>query len=58
MSDFRSMDGEFDPRLVPYFCEDSDHEIFSMVILVLQLIEDGLLSVTHESMCMKYWLTA
>ena len=52
------MDGEFDPRLVPYFCEDSDHEIFSMVILVLQLIEDGLLSVTHESMCMKYWLTA
>ena len=35
-----------------------DHEIFSMVILLLPLIQEGLVSVTRESMCMKYWLTA
>ena len=28
-----------------------DHEIFSMVILLLPLIQDGLLSVASESMC-------
>ena len=32
-----------------------DHEIFSMVILLLPLIQQGLLSVTSES---EYWLTA
>ena len=41
---------EFD--LVPY-CE-----IISTVILLLRLIQEGLLSVTNESMCMKNWLTA
>ena len=35
-----------------------DHEIISTVILLLPLIQDGLLSVTSESMCMKHWLTA
>ena len=35
-----------------------DHEIFSMVILLLPQIKEGLLSVTIESMCTKYWLTA
>ena len=35
-----------------------DHENVSMVILLLTLIEEGLLSVTSESMCKKYWLTA
>ena len=35
-----------------------DHEIISMVILLLPLIQEGLLSVTSESMCTKYWLTA
>ena len=34
-----------------------DHEIISTVILLLPLIQEGLLSVTNESMCMKYWLT-
>ena len=34
-----------------------DHEIISMVILLLLLIQEGLLSVTSESMCKKYWLT-
>ena len=31
-----------------------DHEIFSMVILLLPLIQEGLLLVTSESMCTKY----
>ena len=35
-----------------------DHEIISMVILLLPLIQEGLLSVTSEIMCTKYWLTA
>ena len=35
-----------------------DHEIISTVILLLRLIQGGLLSVTSESMCTKYWLTA
>ena len=35
-----------------------DHEIISMVILLLLLTQEGLLSVTSKSMCMKYWLTA
>ena len=35
-----------------------DREIISTVILILPLIQEGLLSVTSESMCTKYWLTA
>ena len=35
-----------------------DNEIFSMVSLLLPLIQEGLVSVTSESMCTKYWLTA
>ena len=34
------------------------HVIFSMVILLLHLIQKGLLSVTSKSMFKKYWLTA
>ena len=34
-----------------------DDEIISMVNLLL-LIQEGLLSVTSKSMCLKYWLTA
>ena len=34
-----------------------DHEIMSKVIPLLPLIQEGLFSVTSESMCMKYWLT-
>ena len=33
-----------------------DHEIISTVILLL--IQEGLLSVTIESMCTKYWVDA
>ena len=38
-----------------------DHEIISMVILLPFaecIIQEGLLSVTSESICTKYWLTA
>ena len=35
-----------------------DHELISMVvILLLPLIQEGMLSVTSESMCTKYWFT-
>ena len=37
---------------------ETDHEIFSTVILSLPLIQEGLLSVTSGSKCTKYWLTA
>ena len=37
---------------------ETDHEIISIIILILLLIQEGLLSVTSESMCTKYWLTA
>ena len=33
-----------------------DHEIFSIVILLLSVIQEGILSVTSESMCTKYCL--
>ena len=34
-----------------------DHEIISTIILIPSLIQEGLLSVTSEIMCMKSWLT-
>ena len=34
------------------------HEIISMVILPLLLIQEGQLSVTCKNICTKYWLTA
>ena len=34
------------------------HEIISTAILLLRLIQEEGLSVTSESMCTKYWLTA
>ena len=43
------------PDLSHTFAE-IDHEIISTAII--PLIQEGLLSVTSESMCMKYWLTA
>ena len=35
-----------------------DCEIFSLVILLHPLIQEGLVSVTSKRMCKKYWLTA
>ena len=40
------------PAQSPTFVE-TDHEIFSMVVLLLLLIQEGLGSVTSESMCTK-----
>ena len=39
----------------PHTFVEIDHEIFSVIILLLPLIQEGLLSVTSESMCTKYW---
>ena len=37
---------------------ETDHEIISMVILLPSAdFQEGLLSVTSESMCTNYWLT-
>ena len=44
-SDCRSRGHKFEPGLIPYIC-------------LYPLIQKGLLSVTSESMCTKYWLTA
>ena len=51
-SNCRSKECEFNTFL------ETDHEIISMVILLLPLIQEGLLSVTSENMCTKDWLTA
>ena len=40
----------------PHTLMEIDHEVLSTAILLL-LIQEGLLSVTSESMCTKYWLT-
>ena len=42
----------------PHSFIEIDHEIFSTVILSLQLIQEGKLSVTCKRMCTEYWLTA
>ena len=55
-SNCRSRGREFDSGPIPYIIE-SDHEIISTVIILLPLIQEGLLSVTSQIMCMKYWLT-
>ena len=38
------------------FVETDDHEVFSTVILLLLLIQEGLVSATKENICTKYWL--
>ena len=46
------------PILLNHIFMEIDHEIISTVILFLPLIQEGLLSVTIEFTCTKYWLTA
>ena len=49
------------PSLVParsHTFIEIDHEIISTVILLLPVIQEGLLSVTRESMCTTYRLNA
>ena len=45
------------PSQATYFRGDIYHEIISMVILPLPLIQEGQISVSGKSMCTKYWLT-
>ena len=51
--DCRSRGRELDPGPISYF-----HGAFSMVILLLPLIQEELLSATNKSMCTEKWLTA
>ena len=58
VSECRSRGCEFDPGRSHTFME-IDHEIISTVILLPSAeLSRELLSVTRESMCTKYWLTA
>ena len=58
-SDCRSRGGEFDPNLVAYFLGDwSWNNFYGHSPPFSWIIQEGLLSVTSERMCTKYWLTA
>ena len=58
-SDCRSRGREFDPGPVPYFRGDwSGNKFYGHSPPFRWIIQEGLLSVTSESMCRKYWLTA
>ena len=54
-SDWESRDSWFEPRPGHIFVEIY-HEIISMVILPLPLIQEGQVSLSGKSICTKYWL--
>ena len=57
-SDCRSRGREFDPGPVPYIRGDwSWNNFYGHSPPFCWIIQEGLLSVTSESMCTKYWLT-
>ena len=57
-SDWRSRGREFDPGLSPYFRGDwLWTNFYGHSPPFRWIIQEGLLSVTSESMCTKYWLT-
>ena len=59
VSDCRSRGCEFDPGPVPYFRGDwSCNDFYGHSPPFRCFIQEGLLSVTSESMCTNYWLTA
>ena len=59
VSDCRSRGREFDPGPVPYFRGDwSWNNFYGRSPPFRWFIQEGLLSVTSESMCTNYWLTA
>ena len=59
VSDCRSRGREFDPGPVPYFRGDwSWNNFYGHSPSFRWFIQEGLLSVTSESMCTNYWLTA
>ena len=58
-SDCRSRGGEFDLGPVPYFRWDwSWNNLYGHSPSFPWIVQEGLLSVTSESLCTKYWLTA
>ena len=58
-SDCRSRGRKFDPGPVPYFHGDwLWNNFYGHSPPFRWIIQEGLLSVTSVSMCMKYWLTA
>ena len=58
-SDCRSRGHKFDPSLVPYFHGDwSWNNFYGHLPPFRWIIQEGLLSVTSEGMCMKYWIAA
>ena len=52
--DFKKAFNLVDHQILPRFDTWSDH----ILSFLLPLIQDGQLSVTGESVCTKYWLTA
>ena len=54
-SDCRSRGCKFDSQLSHIAFEEIDHEIISVVILPLLLIQEGQLLVSGEPLCSKYW---
>ena len=59
VSDCRSRGREFDPGPVPYFRGDwSWNDLLGHSPPFRWFIQEGLLSVTSESMCTNYWVTA
>ena len=59
VSDCNSRGREFDPGPVPYFRGDwSWNNFYGHSPPFLWFIQEGLLSVTSESMCTNYWLSA
>ena len=59
VSDCRSRGREFDPGPVPYFRGDwSCNDLYGHSPPFRWFIQEGLLSVTSESMSTNYWLTA
>ena len=57
-SDWYSEGCGFDHPIRQHSFVEIGHEIISMAILSLPLIQVGQFSVTGERMCTKYWLTA
>ena len=58
VSDCRSRGREFDPGPVPYFRGDwSWNDFYGHSPPFRWFIQEGLLSVTSESMCTNYWFT-
>ena len=58
LSDWYSGGRRFDPSVWQHSFMEIDHEIISMAILSLPLIQVGQLSVTGKRMCTKYRLSA